>query len=533
MRQGLYIINPKSIVPSYYTADNFEALGLSPMVEIGDLACTTLAAMASDYFDITICEQSVTPVDFDTPADIIAITGKGSQYDAMVSIADKFLTLGKVVVIGGPLASLAPELLRAHCNVLVIGEIEEISDQIFSDLQSGCELEEYTGTKPNLALTPIPRWDLYPHDKALTGAVQTTRGCPFSCEFCDVIQYVGRNQRAKPIENVLAELDLLHKLGFRSVFLSDDNLTVVRARARILMEAIKEWNYSKGKSRLSFSTQLSIDTVADEKLLELCAEAGLTIAFIGIETPNTDSLKEAVKRQNIRKDLISDIHKFLSSGISIMAGMIVGFDADTPEIFRTQFDFAMSTQIPIFNLSSLVAPASTPLCERLNKLGRIKEVGAEGAGAWDSNITGRPHLSDDQLSIGLRWLINKLYSPKSFTTRIEGFLDIFDPHPNNTRTDGALDQLRRTEISPLFRNGRLSKLKSWGSDEEKLLKNISILKNEFPKAKSEISQFLHSYIQIRYMCETSNMWEPELEKLDSPPFVNYVTGGKQEVLHFR
>jgi len=146
-------------------------------------------------------------VDFDHPADWIAITGKVSQRQRMVAIADKFRRRGKRVVIGGPYASLSPARVREHCDVMVCGEAEEIASELFADLRAGRPRETYFGKKPDLSLTPSPCWDLYPDDRALLGAVQTSRGCPFECEFCDVIQYLGRKQRHKPVANVVAEID--------------------------------------------------------------------------------------------------------------------------------------------------------------------------------------------------------------------------------------------------------------------------------------------------------------------------------------
>ncbi len=151
----------------------------------------------------------------------------------------------------------------------------------------------------------MPRWDLYPNGQALMGSVQTSRGCPFECEFCDVIQYLGRKQRHKPVGQVLAELDQLYRLGYRSVFLADDNFTVYRARAKELLVALRDWNARQTDGRMRLMSQVSIDAAGDEDMLQMCADAGLTHVFIGIETPNEESLREAKKRQNLKKNLVA------------------------------------------------------------------------------------------------------------------------------------------------------------------------------------------------------------------------------------
>jgi radical SAM superfamily enzyme YgiQ (UPF0313 family) len=165
----------------------------------------------------------------------------------------------------------------------VRGEIEDIAPQFFADLRSGSWQTEYVGTKVNLRISPLPRWDLYPNDRAVMGTIQTSRGCPFECEFCDVIEYVGRKQRHKPVDLVLRELDALYRFGYRTVFLADDNHRLPRprqgaARCHPGMECAADRRQSP------FHTQISIDAAGDTEMLEMCAGAGLTHVFIGIET---------------------------------------------------------------------------------------------------------------------------------------------------------------------------------------------------------------------------------------------------------
>ena len=248
------------------------------------------------------------------------------------------------------------------------------------------------------------------------GTIQTSRGCPFECEFCDVIEYVGRKQRHKPVDLVLRELDALYRFGYRTVFLADDNFTVYRARAKELLAAIQEWNARQTDGRVRFTTQISIDAASDTEMLEMCADAGLTHVFIGIETPNEVSLREAKKRQNLKRNLLDEIQRIVNYGISVDCGMIVGFDNDEVDIFRRQYEFAMATAVPIFSLGALVAPAATPLHARLAKAGRLVEDGAEiAATPWSTNVIPAK-MTRQELVEGIRWLCNSIYHPAALNS---------------------------------------------------------------------------------------------------------------------
>src|SRR6185295_6724511 len=200
-------------------------------------------------FEIRLCDENISAVDFNCDADYVGITGKINQRQRMIAIAREFRRRGKTVLIGGPYASLSP------------GEIEDIRERLFADLEQRRPQPEYVGTRPDLASSPVPRWDLYPNDHAIAGTLQTSRGCPFECEFCDVIQYLGRRQRHKPESLVLAELEALYRAGYRSAFLADDNFTVIRHRAKGLLAAIRGWQRDKG---MDLITQVSIEAARDQ-----------------------------------------------------------------------------------------------------------------------------------------------------------------------------------------------------------------------------------------------------------------------------
>lgn len=508
MARSIYFINPKADFPTYFNAENYVARGTRPATQMADLAIPTLAAMVPPGMDVDICDENVESVNFDSPAEFVGITGKVTQHGRMVALARAFRERGKTVLIGGPYASLSPEVLREECDVLVRGEIEEIAPELFGDLGSGRWKDEYIGGKPSLATSPVPRWELYPNDRAVMGTLQTSRGCPFECEFCDVIQYLGRKQRHKEVAQVTTELDVLYRHGYRSVFLADDNFTVYRSRAKELLLGLRAWNLRQTDGRVSFLTQVSIDAAKDDELLALASDAGLNTVFIGIETPNEDSLREAKKRQNLRVDLVGQIRAFFRHGINVVGGMIVGFDADGPDIFQKQFDFAMASGIPIFSLGALVAPAATPLHARMRAEGRLKENGSEVAAVpWTTNIV-HPKLPEAQLIGGLKWLANHLYNPATFGERLVSFIEMFEP-PRDARIADA----RRPERARSVDRDSLDvvyKLRHLGPDEAKLWSRVMRATNKKPDVIPFVLASFLQYMQIRYMYELGQFWDAKL-----------------------
>lgn len=509
MPSSIYLINPIADFPTYFGAEVVAGWGLRPAACLGDLAITTVAAMAPDDFHVELCDENITPLDLDTQADFIALTGKVSQWQRMQWIAAEYRRRGKVVIIGGPYASLCPEVVGEHCDILVRGEMEEIAEGLFSDLRSSCWKDEYVGTRPELDLSPPGRWDLYPNDRAWLASIQTSRGCPFECEFCDVIEYLGRRQRHKPVANVLHELDEVYQLGYRSVFLADDNFTVVRGRAKELLVALKDWNSRQEDGRVAFSTQLSIDAARDDELLRMCAEAGLIHAFIGIETPNEASLLETKKRQNAGIDLVEQVQKFFQHGILVIGGMIVGFDNDGPDIFERQYDFAMSATIPIVTLGALVAPSATPLHDRMKREGRLAADGSEvTVTPWDTNIVPKRMTRGDLLT-GIQWLARSLYEPTAFATRVVGFVERFgerlDPSLRSTESLGlrAVRSVEKDSLEIIRRIGSL------GTAESKMLYSIYGALSREPRAMELIAPALLQYAQIRFMYEQGQLWDTQ------------------------
>ena len=509
MSKSIYLINPRPDAPTYFGAEAYAAYGFAPAVYLADVVLVTVAAVIPSGFDVRICDEQISPVDFDMPADFVGITGKINQERRMIELAREFRRRGRIVIFGGCRASLSPDRLGPECDILVRGEIENIADRLFGDLQRGTWQREYLGDKPDLRKLPLPRWDLYPNHRALLASMQTSRGCPFECEFCEVAQYLGRTPRHKEPGQVIAELDELYRYGYRLVFLCDDNFTAFRVRAKELLAALRDWNDARTQGRVSFSAQISADCARDPGLLRLCSDAGLNYAFVGIETPNQASLKEAGKRQNLG-DIAAQVEMLLAHGIMVTGGMMVGFDADTKDIFEQQYELSMTIPVPIFTATPLAARMATPLFARLQKENRLAEDCPEASGVLPcvTNIVPA-RMTLPELMAGLRWLCNRLYRPEAFCERVLRLIDrivLPAPRANSSGPNAAL-QPRPIDVECAAVTGRVLRL---GAAEAAAMARIGQRLKEKPWATPYVRSAVGSYVQIRHIYQSTGIWDAAL-----------------------
>ena len=328
------------------------------------------------------------------------------------------------------MANLLPQVCRPHCDVLFQGEAEYTWPRFLREWAAGHPADHYNEPeKIHLPDSPPPRLDVL-RQRYAQGIVQCTRGCPFTCEFCDIIVMYGRKVRYKPVEQVIQEVAAWHRLGVAQVFFADDNFVGNRAYAKELLRALIAWNASQ-KVALSYYTQCSIDMARDEELLALLRDANFFSVFLGIETPRKSCLAETRKLQNERIDLVAAVHKIQSHNLFISAGMIVGFDHDDPAIFDEQYEFLQAAQIPIVMLSVLLAIPGTPLYDRLKNEGRLLDLNPSARDrsryvgtANGTNFYPR-HMTREQLQEGQEKLYQRLYSPEAFGARLLGNLSRF------------------------------------------------------------------------------------------------------------
>ncbi|MGD0900799.1 MAG: radical SAM protein [Thermoguttaceae bacterium] len=414
----------------------------------------TVAALTPKEVAVRIVDETVEPIDFDEPVDLVGIGGFHSSIKRAGEIAREFSRRGVLVAAGGPSVCLSPERWRPLADVLIMGEAERIWPQFMADYLAGRHLPEYRETGAvDLGLTPLPDFSaISPAARKLywAGIVQTSRGCPFDCEFCDTIVYVGRRPRYKPVENIILELDQLQRLGFRSVFLADDNFGANRAKAKQILSALGEWNHRQRRS-MHFATQISIDAANDEELLALLANAGLTLAFVGIETPNRDALSEASKTQNLRNDLAENIKAFHEHGIMVWGGLMVGFDSDDASIFQRQYDLFQTAGVSQVSFNMLHAPDGTPLKARMIRenryLDQVNRDSLEGLNFGVPEVIPS-HMTFDQLFDGAVWLMWQLTTPQNTMDRVKKFLQDYENSARKKALDIPRFQVRLQELKP-------------------------------------------------------------------------------------
>lgn len=335
------------------------------------LGLITLAALCPENWEIEIVDENIESIPLNPRADIIGICGMGVQFKRQKELLTFYRKKGYFVIAGGSYASLCPELYESLADTVVAGEAEYIWKDFCRDFEMGKPKRLYQETG-EVALTdsPTPRFDLLRLDKYQAVSLQFSRGCPFRCEFCDIIVMFGRKPRTKSMEQVGKELDELRRLNIKNVFFVDDNLIgnkpVAKKLLRFLNKYQREHNYW-----FHFGTEASLNLAQDDELLQLFRDANFGWVFIGIESPDEDSLKETMKFQNTRQDMLSSIQKIYSYGIEILAGFIVGFDNDTIETFDKQYQFIMKSGIQSAMIGLLTAPPKTPLYERLKREGRL------------------------------------------------------------------------------------------------------------------------------------------------------------------
>ncbi len=414
----IYLIAPKN-PESFWTFDRIlPALGKKCVFP--NLSLPTVAGITPPEHEVVLCDENVEEVDFDTDADIVGLTGYVVHKQRIFELAAEFRRRGKFVVVGGPFASLCPEELRGKVDVIFIDEAEYTWPQFLADYQRGEWKEEYRQVeKPDMRDSPLPRFDLLKIDRYRTMTIQFARGCPFNCEFCDIIVMYGRRPRTKSVEQVMAEVREIHRLGVRNIFVVDDNFIGNKREAKELLRAIAAWQ-RENDYPIEMMTEVSLNVAQDDELLDLMRQANFTTIFIGIETPRAASLQETHKTQNLRGNLLDAVHRIQRAGIEVMAGMIVGFDHDDPSIFEEQYQFIQQARIPVSMTGMLNAVPKTPLYERLKRAGRLVAESVGDQFVFTNIVPAGMSLAD--LYRGYRSLLERLYSYRSYRRRVMDFI---------------------------------------------------------------------------------------------------------------
>ncbi|MEX0999651.1 MAG: radical SAM protein, partial [Thermodesulfobacteriota bacterium] len=356
-------------------------------------------------------------------ADIIGICGMGVQFKRQGELLTFYRNQGHFVVAGGSYASLCPEYYETLADVVISGEAEYIWKEFCSDFEAGKHRALYQETNEvSLEDSPTPRFDLLKIDKYQAVSLQFSRGCPYRCEFCDIIVMFGRKPRVKSFEQVGKELDELRKLKVTNVFYVDDNLIGNKPQAKKLMAYLRDYQTEHNYEFL-FGTEASLNLAQDDELLDLFTQANFGWVFIGIESPDEESLKETLKFQNTRSDILSSIQHVYSYGIEVLAGFIIGFDNDTLKTFDLQYNFIQNSGIQTAMVGLLTAVPKTPLYERLEKDGRlIKDASCTDNTKLGTNLIPK-QMSYDEMVEGYRDLYYRLLDDRTIADRINNKME--------------------------------------------------------------------------------------------------------------
>ncbi|MFN3504671.1 MAG: B12-binding domain-containing radical SAM protein [Caldimicrobium sp.] len=393
------------------------------------LGLLIVASLLPKEWSLKLIDLNVEKVNYNDfkEADFILISGMSVQRDSaeeVIAIAKRY---GKKIIAGGPLFTTFWQDFYDRVDHLILNEAEITLPLFLEDLQKGAPKKIYRSNElADLSKSPLPAYHLINLSNYTSMCIQYSRGCPFNCEFCDVTNLFGHQVRTKTVEQIIAELDNLYKLGWRgSVFFVDDNFIGGKNKVKkVILPAILHWQ-KEHRYPFYFYTQVSINLADDEELMDLMAKAGFTSVFIGIETPHEESLKEANKVQNRNRNLIENISKIQQNGLEVMGGFIIGFDNDPPDIFQRVINFVKESTIVIAMVGLLNAPPGTKLYKRLISEGRIKPYFKGDNTDFDTNII--PKMDYTLLIKGYKKVIRELYLETSYYQRIYNFLNHFKP----------------------------------------------------------------------------------------------------------
>ncbi len=401
------------------------------------LGLLTVAAMLPPAWDLRLVDLNVRPLaERDILwADYVFLSGMIVHKASAHEIAARCAALGRPVIAGGPLFTTGhaefPEIRH-----FVLGEAENVVADLVADLGQGAPRAVYRSAQwPDVRRTPVPRWDLIDPRNYVAMPVQFSRGCPFNCEFCDIVVMNGRVPRTKAPAQVVRELEALRQRGWRDmVFIVDDNFIGNRKRSKELLRELIAWRV-RTRPEIGFFTEASVNLADDAELCELMVEAGFKKVFLGIETPSAAGLAESGKRQNQARDLGDAVRTIQRAGMEVMGGFIVGFDSDPADIFRRQFEFIQRSGVVTAMVGLLSALPQTALYRRLAAEGRIL---AQSTGDnTDAAINFVTRLEPDFLRAGYRELMRKLYEPANYYRRIRTFLRSYQPRGPAPRLSGA------------------------------------------------------------------------------------------------
>lgn len=378
-------------------------------------------------------------------ADYIFISAMLVQQISAEEVIDRCRRLGRKTVAGGPLFTSLADDFSPLVDHLILGEAEVSLPRFLRDLEKGDPQHLYQAESfPPLTDTPVPRWDLLDVKKYATLTVQSSRGCPFNCEFCDITNLFGRVPRVKEAGQLIDELEIIYQMGWRdTVFFVDDNFIGNKKKIKQILPHLVQWMKSHHYP-FTFITEASINLASDDELIELMVQANFNRVFIGLETPNEASLRECEKSQNTNLDVMAAIKKLQGRGLQVLGGYIIGFDNDDESIFTRQMNFIQESGVVTAMVGLLNAIPGTNLWKRLNEENRL--LLQSSGNNTDGTINFVPKMDVEKLREGYRNLIRTIYSPRHYYQRLCNFLEKYQPRQKRRLKPDDLKAFARTVL---------------------------------------------------------------------------------------
>ncbi len=392
------------------------------------LGLLTVGAMLPEDWEIRLVDMNVEPLRDETLewADWVFVGAMVVQKESVREVFDRAKAKGKTIVAGGPFFAAAEEHFD-QIDHLVLNEAEITLPMFLEDLAQGCPKPVYTSEqRPDITKTPLPRWDLIDMKHYASMSVQYSRGCPFDCEFCDIVKLNGRRPRVKSNEQMVREFDVLYSIGWRGrLFIVDDNFIGNKVKVKSLLRELVKWQEAKDFP-FQLYTESSVNLAQDDELMGLMTSAGFDSVFLGLETPEDECLVECGKHQNRSMDLLEAVKTIQRNGMEVMGGFIIGFDNDPPNIFDRQIKFIQNGGVVKAMIGLLNAIPGTRLYKRLKDEGRLLHDSTTGDNC-DGSLNFVPKMDAETVKEGYQAVLNYLYSPREYYKRVCQFLEDYKP----------------------------------------------------------------------------------------------------------
>lgn len=451
----IVLINPRFEVSYWGMEHALEMLGKKANLPVACLPLLAALIPEGQGHTVTLMDENVEPIDWErcSKADIVGLTGMSVQRFRMTDILTKLKSMGCFTVVGGPWITVQEDYFEELADVIFVGEAEETWPEFLKQWPEGTYAKRYEQeNKSDMTKLPVPRFDLLKMNRYAFGSLQFSRGCPFQCEFCDIIVTFGRRPRLKTSQQVISEIEAMYKSGMRSVFVVDDNLIGNKKAIKEVLREVVRWQREKGYP-LSFTTEASLDLADDPELMSLMTQANFVAVFVGIESPNEEALKETKKFQNVRAgdSILGRVLTIQRAGLDVWCGMIVGFDSDDRTIFERQKTFLKQSRITSSMIGMLHAIPKTPLHARLAEEGRLD---FDDEPEFGTNVIPL-NLSREELLTGYLDVLTEVHDVHAFFDRLD---ELFIKERMNLGN-------RQTEYNSYWKRHPLQWLKSQAFDQ--------------------------------------------------------------------